>query len=134
MNPLELNDIIDRIDGAFGAELPFSQQALTEEDRYALARVFGDSGYQDYLQDQVNRQIIRDYLTNALILGYITEDGLESVAEQLASESGRATLSLHMLMRSVEEAADLPLGPAPEPLKPLRPDDSSPPHFRLVRK
>jgi len=130
---LHLDEIIERIENAFGDEMPFSERSLTEEDIDALRRVFGDQGYQCYLQDQVNRQIIRDYLTNAVYLGFITEERLAALSEQLTTEAGRSALSLHMLMRSVEEANDLPPENTPQELEALSPGPDDRPHMRLVR-
>ena len=70
VDQLQIDDIVRRIDGSFGEELPFSGRALTENDIEVLQRIFGDGGFQDYLDDQANRQIIRVYLTNAIILGF----------------------------------------------------------------
>ena len=64
-----------------------------EKDIEALKRVFADEGYQIYLQDQVNRQIIRDYLTNAVMLGILSEDRLEAFTDLVATEGGRAAMS-----------------------------------------
>jgi hypothetical protein len=107
---LQLEDITARIDRAFGDELPFSRRELGDGDLKTLYRVFGDVGYQHYLQDQVSRQIIRDYLTNAVLLGYLSPDRLDGFANQVATQEGRSALSLHMLMTSVEDAASLPGG------------------------
>ncbi len=128
---MHLDEIVRWIDGAFGAVSPNAEPADVE----VLKRIFGDRGYQSYLQDQVNRQIIRDYLTNAVVLGVITEGGLAAFASHVASEEGRATLALHMLMSSVEEAKDLPVGFGDtEVLKPLKPAAESRPNFKLVPK
>ena len=35
MNQLQLDEIVGRIDGAFGEELPFSDRALTDQDGFA---------------------------------------------------------------------------------------------------
>lgn len=133
MNQLQLNQIVERIDHAFGDELPFSARDLTVEDRGALRRVFGDEGYQSYLHDQVNRQIIRDYLTNAVILGYIPEHRLTAVADLVGSSESRATLSLHMLMSSVEQAAELLDAREPEKLRKLKSGAKLPPYIKLIR-
>ena len=101
---LHLDEITQWIDGAFGGPLP--DQAEEQQLQAALT----DDGFQRFLRDQVNRQIIRDYLTNALVLGVITEAALPAFAPDLATEEGRAVLSLYMLMSSVEEARDLPVG------------------------
>lgn len=130
---MHLNQILDRIDRAFGEEMPFSEQPLAAEDREALGRVFGDHGYQRYLQDQVNRQIIRDYLTNAVVLGHLSEEALEKAFRQIGDMDARSALSLHMLMNSVEHAADLVEGSREEALKALKPDSGSPPYIRLVQ-
>jgi hypothetical protein len=126
---LHLDEIVGWIDAAFGGITP----APESPDEETLKRIFGDRGYQRYLQDQVNRQIIRDYLTNAVVLGVITVGGLAAFASQIVTEEGRATLALYMLMSSVEEAKDLPaLGGEIEVLKPLKPTAGGHPHIKLV--
>ncbi len=126
---MHLDEIINWIDGAFGEVSPGPEHADIE----ILRRVFGDHGYQRYLQDQVNRQIIRDYLTNAVVLGVITQGGLAAFASQVVSEEGRATLALYMLMSSVEEARDMPaISGDIEVLKPLKPAPATHPHIKLV--
>jgi hypothetical protein len=126
---LHLDEIVDWIDGAFGAVSPITEHADIE----ILKGILGDHGYQRYLQDQVNRQIIRDYLTNAVVLGVITAGGLAAFASQVVSEDGRATLALYMLMSSVEEAKDLPaINGDIEVLKPLKPAPGAHPHIKLV--
>ncbi len=126
---MHLDEIIGWIDGAFGDSTPLDDTSGAD----ALKEILGDGGYQRYLQDQVNRQIIRDYLVNALVLGIITEGGLPAFARQISTEEGRATMALYMLMSSVEDARDLPaLDSALEPLKPLKPSDDEHPHIKLV--
>jgi len=126
---LHLDEIVNWIDGAFDAVSPIPEHA----DIQILKGIFGDHGYQRYLQDQVNRQIIRDYLTNAVVLGVITTGGLAAFASQVVSEDGRATLALYMLMSSVEEAKDLPsINGDIEVLKPLKPAPAAHPHIKLV--
>jgi hypothetical protein len=131
---LQLEDITARIDRAFGDELPFSRRELGDGDLKTLYRVFGDVGYQHYLQDQVSRQIIRDYLTNAVLLGYLSPDRLDGFANQVATQEGRSALSLHMLMTSVEDAASLPGVCVPPTLKPLNPGAGARPKLSLVPK
>ncbi len=134
MNQVYLDEVIRGLEEAFGEELPFSEQSLDPQDVKTLERVFGDSGYQAYLQDQVNRQIIREYLTNAVALGFLSEQRLRSLAHVAGTIEGRALLSLHMLMSSVEQANDLPLGPGPDSLKPLSPTAEPRPPVKLVRR
>lgn len=133
MNQLQLNQIVERIDHAFGEELPFSARDLTGEDKGVLKQVFGDDGYQSYLHDQVNRQIIRDYLTNAVMLGFVPEQRLAAVARLVATAESRATLSLHMLMSSVEQAAELLDAREPERLRKLKSGVKLPPYIKLIR-
>ena len=128
---MHLDQIVERIDQAFGDELPFSGQPLDTPDQEALNRVFGDAGFQDYLQDQVNRQIIRDYLTNAIVLGYLTEEALAPFTRQMARVEGRSALSLQMLMTSVEHAGDL-AATVGHDLVSLDQDKPAPQHIRLV--
>ena len=129
---LHLDKILELIDRAFGEEMPFSEQSLAAEDREVLDRIFGDRGYQRYLQDQVNRQIIRDYLTNAVVLGHLSEQALEKVSRQIGTMDGRSAMSLHMLMSSIERASDLTDASPEDVLKALEPDADAPPHIRLV--
>jgi hypothetical protein len=133
VNSLQLDRIVEQIDGAFGEELPFSGRDLSCEQREALSCVFGDQGYQCYLQDQVNRQIIRDYLTNAVLLGYLSEQGLTRFDGQLATLEGRAALSLEMLMHSVSQAADLSRRDLGQRLSEVRHLPGTHPYIELVR-
>ena len=106
-------------------------QQLNESDDDAFRRVLTDPAYQTYLQDQVNRQIIRDYLTNAVLLGCIADDRFAVLAQQAATAKGRASLSIHMLMHSIEEANDIPLN-AGAALKQIRRAPGSPPQLELI--
>ena len=133
MDQLNIEKIVEPIDGSLGEELPFSARALTEMDIEVLRRVFGDVGYQDYLDDQANRQILRTYLSNAVVLGYLPESGIDTYSQHVETSEGRAVLSLHILMNSVEDAANLPLEPEPESLKTLRPEPGSTPQLKIIR-
>lgn len=126
---MQLDDIVDWIDGKFGDSTP----RVTASDMDRLQKILGGSGYQSYLQDQVNRQIIRDYLLNAVVLGVISEEDLQVMAPQLEDEEGRATMALYMLMSSVEDARELPAitGDMVQ-LKPLNPELEPPPYIKLV--
>ena len=126
---MHLDEIVNWIDGIFGDESPVTEHAHA----VTLRGVLGDQGYQRYFQDQVNRQIIRDYLTNAVVLGVISVGGLAAFASQMVTEDGRSALSLYMLMSSVEEAKDLPaINNEAEVLKPLRPQAVEHSHIKLV--
>lgn len=129
---MQLEAIIERIDSAFGEALPVSNTPLAEGELALLERVFSDAGYQDYMQDQHNRQIIRDYLTNAVVLGVIKEDQLSAFNSRVATEEGRSLLSLHMLMSSIEEASTLAANDEPDALEPMRPGADARPHMTLV--
>lgn len=130
---MQLEHLVDRIDSAFGDDIGPPVDGVSTEDRAALQRVFSDGGYQDYLQDQVNRQIIRDYLTNAVVLGHVPVQALDSIDGQLATREERSYLSLHMLMNSVEEAGDLLARGVPSRLEQLKPGADSPPHIHLIQ-
>lgn len=128
---MHLDEIVNWIDSAFGDDSPRPVRADSE----SLARILGSVGFRRYLKDQVNRQIIRDYLTNAVVLGVITEGGLVAFASQMVSEESRATLALFMLMSSVEEAKDLPVASGDlVVLKPLAPVPKTQSHIRLVTR
>lgn len=130
---MNLDKFVEQIETAFGETPPFTSAGLATTDQAVLERVFGDEGYQVYLQDQVNRQIIRDYLTNATMLGFIPEQDMAELEAMLGDREARAALSLHMLMSSVEEAAQLLEKGAPARLSRLKPDPNSPPHIHLIR-
>lgn len=127
---MHLDEIINWINGAFGEVTPGVRSG---DDVATLESILDDGGYQRYLQDQVNRQIIRDYLINALVLGIITEGGLPAFATQVSTEEGRATMALYMLMSSVEDAKDLPaISGDIEVLKPLKSPERPRPSIKLV--
>lgn len=128
---LQLDEVVREIETAFGDETPFTERQLTEQETATLSQVFGDEGYQHYIEDQVNRQIIRDYLTNAVLLGCIADDRFAVLAQQAATANGRASLSIHMLMHSIEEANDIPLN-AGAGLKQVRRAPGSPPQLELI--
>jgi len=117
---LHIEEIVNWIENAFGEQLTPKGAAGSED----VQRVMKGEEYQDYLQDLINRQIIRDYLTNAVLLGVIGEGGLPAFEPQIATQAGRAALALHMLMSSVEEAPPLPLPDGEvETLEPLAAND-----------
>jgi len=126
---LHIEDIVNWIEGAFGPE-PAPAAGIAEHVK--VQSVLKGVEYQRYLQDLVNRQIIRDYLTNAILLGFISEDRLAAFARQIATRDGRAALSLHMLMSSVEDANHLAFSDEIQVLESLKPVPGSPPHMTLV--
>jgi len=129
---LHLDKIVERIDSAFGEVAAFPDHLVKGQDTEALRRVFRGDEFQLYLQDLVNRQIIRDYLTNAVLLGFLCEEDLATLVEQVACSEGRALLSLHMLMSSVESASELLSSAGAHLLQPLVLVPGSPPHMKLV--
>ena len=133
VNQVQLGKIAERIESSFGDTLPMTGQQLNESDDDAFRRVLTDPTYQTYLQDQVNRQIIRDYLVNAVMLGYISDERFLELSQLASTSQGRSTLSLHMLMSSVEAANDLLPQVIQESLKSMEPVASSPPHMVLVK-
>lgn len=132
MEQLQLDQLVARLEVAFGEEAPFSARELETEDLEVLKRVFGDEGYQVYLQDQVNRQIIRDYLVNAIMLGYVPEQDLAAIRQQMTSREGRAALSLEMLMSAVEQASEVVAGAAAARLIRLKSATERPPYIKLI--
>jgi hypothetical protein len=133
VNQVQLDKIAERIETSFGSTLPMMGQQLNESDDDAFRRVLTDPTYQTYLQDQVNRQIIRDYLVNAVMFGYISDERFLELSQLASTSQGRSTLSLHMLMSSVEAANDLLPQVIKESLKSMQPIASSPPHMVLVK-
>ena len=133
MEHLHLDRLVEQLEGAFGEELPFSTGDLSLGQMDVLQQVFGDEGYQSYLQDQVNRQIIRDFLVNAVLLGFLPEQSIVDIAGQVGNRESRAALSLHMLMSSVEQAAELFTTAEPERLSKLNPGLQRPPYIKLIQ-
>ena len=132
MKQLYLDEVVQRIEHAFGEELPVSDQPLNEADSALLDKLRQQPAYQFYMQDQVNRQIIRDYLVNAVMLGCISDESFSALSRQAVSCEGRSSLSLHMLMKSVEAANEIPPETDSTGLKALRPVPGSPPHMVIV--
>lgn len=132
MNQLQLNEIVRRIEGCFGDQLPLTSKAMDEVERGVLDRLLKDDTYQVYLQDQLNRQIIRDYLVNAVVLGGVTDENFSALSQLAQSTEGRSTLSLYMLMSSVDEANELLPEIDLKGLRQMRPLAISPPHMVIV--
>ena len=128
---MQLNDIAARLDRAFGDELPISEGLLVAGD---LQRLLADDSYQLYLQDQVSRQVIRDYLTNAVVLGHLPEAHLDRFSGQIATQEGRNALSLYMLMHAVEDAGCLVEHEEAGSLQPLGSAYAPTPNLTLVPK
>ena len=133
MEHLHLDRLVEQLEGAFGEELPFSSGDLSLGQVDVLQQVFGDEGYQAYLQDQVNRQIIRDFLVNAVLLGFLPQQALVDIAGQVGTRESRASLSLHMLMSSVEQAAELFTAAEPDRLSKLKPGLQLPPYIKMIQ-
>lgn len=132
MKQLHLNELVQRIEHAFGEELPVSDCPLNEVDSVFLDKVFQHPSYHLHMQDQVNRQIIRDYLVNAVRLGCISDESFSALSRQAVSCEGRSSLSLHMLMKSVEAANEIPPEVGSTDLKALCPVPGSPPHMVII--
>lgn len=130
---MQLNSVMERIDCAFGEDEPFTREPLKEAERNTLSRVFGDFGYQRYLQDQISRQVIRDYLANAVLLGHLSEQELDSCSPLLATCESRGELALQMIVASVEQARELLDHPEPRKLIPLLSHSQRPSYIRLIQ-
>lgn len=130
---MQLDQIVAHIERAFGGEPGAGERALEPSDRAALKRLEQLEPFQDYLQDQIDRQIIRDYLTNAVVLGFVPVEALAAFYGRLGARETRAAMALHMLMSAVEQAPELLAAGVPEALKPLAPAPTAPPHMKLVQ-
>lgn len=123
---------MSQIEQAFGQEPLFAGRDLSHQEQQALSLLFGEQGYQHYLQDQINRHIIRDYLANAMFRGVINEERLPDLSMHLGTRDGRSTLALHMLVHAVEDADELLKISASGELSQLKPSTDSPPNMKLV--
>ena len=132
MNPLHLNEVVQRIEQLFGEDRPFTDSSLSETDSEVVARVFQLGACQAYIEDQLSRRIIRGYLVNAVMLGCISDAKFSALSKQADTSEGRAVLSLHMLMNSVEAANDIPAETGLGALTELRPMAGAAPHMEIV--
>jgi hypothetical protein len=132
VNQLQLNELVHRIEGCFGEELPVTGEPMSPVEQEVLDRLIQGEAYQAHAQDQFNRQVIRDYLVNAVVLGAITDENFSALSKLAQSIEGRASLSLYMLMSSVDAANDLLPDIGLEDLKELRPESGSRPHMVIV--
>ncbi len=132
MNQLQLNELVHRIEDSFGEELPVTGEPVSPVDREVLDRLIVGEPYKAHLQDQFNRQIIRDYLVNAVVLGVITDENFAALSKLAQSIEGRSSLSLYMLMSSVDAANELVPDAGLEELRELRPEPGSRPHMVIV--
>lgn len=130
---LQLEKLVQRIDNSFGEELRFSEKRLQPDELALLSKLFADDGFQRFLQDQVSRQIIRDYAVNALRQGYIEEDDLDALGSAVATVDGRSAVSLFMLMSALEDAPLFCRERVMEELEALQPGPDDPPHIEIVR-
>jgi hypothetical protein len=132
VNPQHLNEVVERIEQLFGEDRPFTDSSLSETDSEVVARVFQLDACQAYIEDQLSRRIIRDYLVNAVMLGCISDAKISALSKQAHTSEGRSVLSLHMLMNSVEAANDIPAETGRDALTELLPVPGSPPHMEIV--
>ena len=132
MNSLHMNEVVQRIEHLFGEDQPFTDSSLSETDSEVVARVFQQDACQAYIEDQLSRRIIRDYLVNAVMLGCISDAKFSALSKQADTSEGRSVLSLHMLMNSVEAANDIPAETGWDALTELRPMPGAPPHMEIV--
>ena len=132
MNPQHLNEVVQRIEHLFGEDQPFTDSSLSETDSEVVARVFQLDGCQAYIEDQLSRRIIRDYLVNAVMRGCISDAKFGALLKQADTREGRSVLALHMLMNSVEAANDIPAETGLGTLAELRPMPGAPPHMEIV--
>lgn len=132
MNQLHLNEVVQRIEHSFGEDRPFTDSSLSEADSVIVARVFQRDACQAYIEDQLSRRIIRDYLVNAVMLGCISDASFNALSKQADTSEGRSVLSLHMLMNSVEAANNIPAEVGRDTLTELRPVPGATPHIEIV--
>jgi hypothetical protein len=95
VNQLQLNELVHRIEGCFGEELPVTGEPMSPVEQEILDRLIQGEAYQAHAQDQFNRQVIRDYLVNAVVLGAITDENFSALSKLAQSIEGRASLSVY---------------------------------------
>ena len=104
---MQLDKIANQITVALGNDLPFMDREPSGAERECLDGVFGDSGFQAYMEDQINRRMITDYLMNAMLQGYIDHFQLAHVLEYCRTPEDRVGVAIQMLMASVTEASSI---------------------------
>jgi hypothetical protein len=132
VNQLQLNEIVQRIESCFGDQMPLTSESMGEFEQDVLDRLLKDEAYQAHLQDQLNRKIIRDYLVNAVVLGGVTDENFIALSQLAQSIEGRSSLSLYMLMSSVDAANELLPEIDLKGLRQMPPLAVSPPHMVIV--
>ena len=88
MNEIHLDDVVERINRAFGEDLPLTAGTSGEAEREALQRALDNREFDAWMQDQINRQVIRDYLANATSLP-IPIGNLETCSAALKNQAKR---------------------------------------------
>ena len=115
---MQLDDLVNSIERQFGADEPPCAGP-------------GEHGFEVYLEDQVNRRIIRDFFINAIVLGHLPRDAVIRLGGSMATPQCRGPLAPNLLMMAVEDAASLLRTPPDIDLVPLaEPADVS--HLTLV--
>lgn len=77
-------------------------------DKELVNQVLNSAPYQDYLQDQIYRWVIRAYFVNAQVQGYISEPQMNAYLNQAKTAEGREQLAASILLSSVPGADNLP--------------------------
>ena len=129
---MQINKIADLIEDAFGSDSDPSVSGLSDLENLALQNLIADLRYQPLLDDQTNRQIIRTYLINAVVLGHFPQDLLSAYASHVDTPEGRAAVSLQMLMHPVEHASKLLNQQYSPTLVRINQTRSDPPHLEIV--
>lgn len=73
-----------------------------------LNTVLNKGPFEDYLQDQIHRWVIRVYLINAKLQEYITEAQFQVYIEQAKTKPGREQLAVSIILSSVPMADEIP--------------------------
>lgn len=90
--------------------------------------VLNSGPFEEYLQDQIYRWVIRAYLVNAKLQEYITEEQFQAYIEQAKTEQGREQLAASIILSSVPMAEELPQFQYIS----VEPDEQTEPHLTVV--
>lgn len=101
---INISDIRSRIDSQLGA----CELNIPGIDKEKIDTVINSDQFDNYLQDQIYRWVIKAYLVNAKLQDYINDELFEEYIKQAKTEQGREQLAASILLSAVPLADSLP--------------------------
>jgi len=101
---INISEIRERID----SQIARCELAIPGLEKEAIEAVLDSEQFNDYLQDQIYRWVIRAYLVNSKLQEYINDEQFEDYIQQATTEQGREQLAASILLSAVPLADSLP--------------------------